>query len=184
MWNVRWPRLRSECAAAIADQCGILPGEPPQAGVWSGGTEDGAVRELGRRLCGVGFHEAAALLVGGQWGDWLEGMLFAPPVVFRYYLPVLAEYLCSAHSAGDVETVLCFLVLINARERIEPGSITALQRVVEPVLARVRASPECFSDLEEDWVEMRDRAGRVYAGWGERMPCISGPYGRLADASC
>lgn len=138
----------------------------PGAAAWLGGMGDPAVRSLHARLYGYSAAAAKALLMSGGWGDWLDGMLFAPAVVFRYYIRVVAEYLGAACSAGDFEVAATFLVLLNARGRLDPPSVRCcrLEEVVEMIASR----PAFHAGTPDEQAELYARATRVWTGWAVR----------------
>jgi hypothetical protein len=141
----------------------------PQAVEWSEAVEDTAVAALYARLKGLCVTEAEALFASAGWGDWLDGMLFAPRCIFQYYIQAIAAYLGSPQAAGDYDAAATFLVLINARERLEAGSVKAVRGSLQEVVEWLAVSPQRFSLRPEEQAELRSRAFRVFQSWGVRM---------------
>ncbi len=141
----------------------------PLAAEWCEGIEDPAVAALHACLKGLCVAEAEALFASAGWGDWLDGMLFAPRCVFQYYIQAITDYLGSPHAAGDYESAATFLVLINARERLEAGSVKAVRASLQEVLVLLAFSPQRFSLLPEGQAELRSRVSRVFQSWGVGM---------------
>ena len=135
----------------------------PGTDAWRDGLEDPAVRALHARLNGCTATVAQALLASGGWGDWLDGMLFAPSEVFRFYVRVVAEYLGTPSSAGDFETAATFLVLLNARTRLDLPSVCGC--LLEDAVAQIAARPAFHAVSLEEQAELCVRATRVRSGW-------------------
>jgi hypothetical protein len=141
---------------------------PPAAECW-GVVEDPAVAALHACLKGLCVTEAEALFASAGWGGWLDGMLFAPQRIFQYYIQAVTDYLDSPHAAGDYESAATFLVLINARERLEVGSVKAVRVSLQGVVELLAFSPQRFSSLPEEQAELHARASRVFQSWGIGM---------------
>jgi hypothetical protein len=141
----------------------------PRAAEWCEVVEDSAVAALHDCLKGLSVVEAEALFASAGWGGWLDGMLFAPRRIFQYYIQAITAYLRSPHAAGDYEAAVGFLVLINARERLDAGSVKALHASLQEVVEWLAFSPQRFSSLPEEQAELHARASRVFQSWGIGM---------------
>lgn len=140
--------------------------EVPLAADWRGAIEDPAVAALHACLKGLSVAEAEALFASAGWGDWLDGMLFAPRCIFQYYIQAITAYLGSPRSDGDYAAAAGFLVLINARERLDAGSVRAVRVSLQEMLEQLAVSPQRFSLCLEEQAELRCRVARVFQSWG------------------
>jgi len=142
-------------------RCTPWLGPIPQAAEWAGYAADRDVCALHGQIFGASLEFVQAHLAAGNALRFMEGLLFAPRAVFRYYIHAFAAYLQSPQAVGDADAAAAFLVLLNARERCDPGSVCQIYLGLSEHVDYVVARQEIFGADAQVYGCFLHRAARI-----------------------
>ncbi len=97
-----------------------------------------------------------------------DELLYAPRPVFQYYIHAFVKYLMSEQAAGEADAASPFLHLLDAREKKDPGSVSAIFESLADCVDYI-AKNQLFFDADENiYGNFEEQARRISERCGVR----------------
>lgn len=147
-----------------AKEASVTPGlRIPNASDWHGYETDLDVRYLHDLFFGKSIDKVQSYFGEGRSIERMDELLFAPRPVFQYYVRAFARFLISKAVVGDSDSAGPFLLLLEEREKRDPGSVRNIIRALDEALVFVANNQDHFDAPVVIYGDFSERVQRIYA---------------------
>ncbi len=135
----------------------------PDASDWHGYESDLDVRYLHGLFFGKSIDQVQGYFGAGRSIERMDELLFAPRIVFQYYVRAFARFLMSNAAVGDSDSASPFLSLVEEREKRDPGSVRHIIHALNEALIFLANNQNHFDAPVDIYGDFTERVRRIYA---------------------
>lgn len=135
---------------------------------WAGYEDDFDVKYAHGLFFGKSIEEVQPCFKGSRSIERADELLYMPRQAFQYYVFAFAQYVRSAAAAEDSDAASCFLHLLLAREKRDPGSVVEIHSQLSPVVEFVASNQGHFDAPPHIYGSFHNQAAEVMALCKER----------------
>lgn len=143
----------------------------PDGSAWRGYENDLDVKYLHRLFFGKSSAEVQEHFGRGRSIERMDELLYAPRLVFQYYVHAFASFVMSDKAKGDPDSASSFLSLLEAREEREAGSVRQIYASLAHCIDFVANNQVHFKAGLEIYGDFEERAQRIRALCGMGSAC-------------
>jgi hypothetical protein len=137
----------------------------PDKNAWGYYKEDLDVEYFRRLAFGKSIDEIQCHFGEAQSISRSDELLFSPRAVFQYYVFAFANFLKSEKAKGDPDSASPFLSLLDAREKMDPGSVKEIFFRLSEIVEFVASHQQYFDADIDIYGDFQERAKLI------RMAC-------------
>ena len=135
----------------------IPPTKIPDRSDWYGYEDDLDVPYMRDLFYGKSNEEVQEYFGENRSIERAAELLSCPRAVFQYYVFAFAHFLISERAIGDPDSASPFLGLLEAREKLDPGSVQEIYSSLEECVAFVASKQAYFEAPIEIYGDFRER---------------------------